>query len=81
MKGKINSSTVGVGEAVNVMVGTGEGVIVSMMTAGARSVGEGKEGDRGWHAAILMKTSEAQSKAAVQMNRRVHCFIRRLYQI
>jgi hypothetical protein len=39
--GKINSSTVGVGDGVNVRVGTGEAVIVSMTICGGGRV-EGK---------------------------------------
>jgi hypothetical protein len=47
VKGKINSSMVGVGEGVNVTVGMGEGVTVSLKGAEARVVEEGKAGENG----------------------------------
>jgi hypothetical protein len=59
VNGKISSSRVGVRDGVNVIVGTGEGVIVSMITSGAGKVAEGSIGGEGWHAAIIIITSEA----------------------
>jgi hypothetical protein len=61
---------------VNVVVGTGEGVNVSMTGREEGRVG-GKEGGEGCQAARRTKTSEA----ALWINRQAHCFMERLYQI
>ena len=53
VNGKINCSIVGVGEDVNVMVGTGEGVIVSMATVGGGKDTFGEAG-AGWQATSKM---------------------------
>lgn len=63
---------VGVGEAVNVAVGMGEGVAVTRMTSVAGSATGGNVDRDAWQAAILIKTSAA----VLRMNRQVHCFMR-----
>jgi len=55
---------VGVGEAVSVMLGMGEGVTDSMRTSVGGRV-EGKEGGNGWHAAMMI----------IKMNRHGRCFM------
>jgi hypothetical protein len=74
--GKINSAMVGVGDGVNVIVGTGEGVIVSMTICGGGRVGGSIAEEAGWQDARRIKTSEA----VLWINRQRRCFMDRLYQ-
>ncbi len=63
---------VGVGEGVNVIVGTGEGVVVETVRRGGGRVGGSKAGAAGRHAAIsTVKTSEA----VLWTNRQMLCFM------
>jgi hypothetical protein len=63
---------VGVGEAVDVVVGIGEGVTVSIEPEVIGKLVKVREGGEGWHAAIIIKTSAA----VPWMNRQTHCFIK-----
>lgn len=63
---------VGVGEAVNVVVGRGEGVAVSTESEVIGKLVEVREGGEGWHAAIVIKTSAV----VLWKNRQTHCFIK-----
>ena len=70
----------GVGDAVKVYVGRGDGVIVSAIACVGVGV-DGKEGGEDWHATTkTIKTSEARRRAAVWINRQVRCFMLQLYQ-
>ena len=63
--GKIDSSMVGVGEAVSVKVGTGDGVAVWMTRTVSEGAAREAVGGEGWQAAITNKK-----------NRHAHCFMK-----